>query len=149
MKLKCEIITDASHEEGVFIYAKENDSDAEKIRAFIEGLSERRLMGYAEGEARVLSPDEVYCFTVEDGRVYALTDCERYQIKDRLYKIEEMLDGGDFIKLNQSCIANIKMIESFDASIGGALRVRLKNGYRDYISRRQIKAVKERLGLKI
>ena len=69
--------------------------------------------------------------------------------KKRLYKIEEMLEDDDFIKINQSCIVNIKMIESFDASIGGALMIKLKNGYRDYISRRQIKAVKERLGLKI
>ena len=149
MKLKCEIINDTSHEEGLFIYAKKNDADAEKIRAFVESLSERRLMGYGEGEARVLLPSEVYCFTVEDGRVYALTESERYQIKERLYKIEELLEGGDFIKINQSCVVNIKVIESFDASIGGALMIRLKNGYRDYISRRQIKTVKERLGLKI
>ena len=149
MKLKCEIITDDLHEEGVFIYAGKNDEDAEKIRAVVESLSERRLMGYSEGEARVLLPSEVYCFTVEDGKIYALTEGERYQIKERLYKIEEMLEDDDFIKINQSCIVNIKMIESFDASLGGALRVKLKNGYRDYISRRQIKAVKERLGLKI
>ena len=135
MKLKCEIITGTSHEEGVFIYARENDADAEKIRAFVESLSECRLMGYTEWEARVLLPGEVYCFIVEDSKVYALTDSARYQIKDRLYKIEEMLEGGDFIKINQSCIVNVKAIESFDASIGGALMVRLKNGYRDYISR--------------
>ena len=60
-----------------------------------------------------------------------------------------MLDGSDFVKLNQSCIVNIKKIECFDASLGGALKVTLKNGYRDYVSRRQLKAVKERLGLKI
>ena len=105
-------------------------------------------MGYNEREARVLSPDEIYCVTVEDSRVYALTKSEKYQLKERLYKVEELI-GGDFVKLNQSCIVNIKMIESFDASIGGSLRVKLKNGYRDYVSRRQIKTVKERLGLKI
>ena len=149
MKLKCEIINDSDHEEGVFIYAPKGDANAEKIREFVESLSEQKLVGYSERGARVLVPSEIYCFIVEDGKVYAISESEKYQIKDRLYKIEEMLEGSDFVKLNQSCVANIKMIESFDASIGGALMVTLKNGYRDYVSRRQIKSVKERLGLKI
>ena len=150
MKLKCEIISDKRHEEGVFIYAPADDADAQKIKAFVDSLlsSEHTLMGYSEREARVLSPDEIYCVTVEDSRVYALTKSEKYQLRERLYKVEEMI-GDDFVKLNQSCIVNIKMIDSFDASLGGSLRVKLKNGYRDYVSRRQIKAVKERIGLKI
>lgn len=149
MKLKCEIVNDSDHEEGVFIYAPKGDANAEKIREFVESLSEQKLVGYSERGARVLVPSEMYCFIVEDGKVYAISESEKYQIKDRLYKIEEMLEGSDFVKLNQSCVANIKMIESFDASIGGALMVTLKNGYRDYVSRRQIKSVKERLGLRI
>ena len=148
MKLKCEIITDGKREEGVFIYAKVGDLDAERIRAFVESLSECRLMGYSDRESRLLLQDEIYCFTVEGGKVYALTESERWLIKERLYRIEEVL-GEDFLRLNQSCIVNIKTIKSFDASIGGALTVRLKNGYRDYVSRRQLKAVKERMGLRI
>ena len=149
MKLKCEIVTDGQHEEGVFIYAPEGDGDAERIRAFVESLYTCRLMGYGEREARVLSQDEICCFIVEDGKVYALVGREKYLIKERLYRIEEALDRSEFIKLNQSCVANIKMIKSFDASISGTLGVTFKNGYRDYISRRQLKSVKERLGLKI
>ena len=150
MKLKCEIISDDKEREGVFIYAPADDADAQRIKAFVESLasSDQMLMGYGEGEARVLTPDEVYCVVVEDNRVYALTKSEKYQLRERLYKVEEMI-GDDFVKLNQSCIVNIKMIDSFDASLGGSLRVTLKNGYRDYVSRRQIKAVKERMGLKI
>ena len=150
MKLKCKIINDTAHEEGVFIYAPAGDADAEKIRAFVESLSEQgqKLVGYNEREARVLLQDEITCFIVEDTKVYALVELEKYQIKERLYKIEERLDN-DFVKLNQSCVANIRKIKGFDASLGGALRVTFKNGYRDYVSRRHLKAVKERLGLKI
>ena len=151
MKLKCEIISDDKEREGVFIYAPADDADAQRIKAFVESLasSDQMLVGYGEGEARVLTPDEVYCVVVEDNRVYALTKGEKYQLKERLYRVEELLCGFDFVKLNQSCIVNIKMIEGFEASLGGALRVTLKNGYRDYVSRRQIKIVKERLGLRI
>ena len=54
----------------------------------------------------------------------------------------------DFLKINQSCIVSIDRIERFDVTPGGALTVIMKNGYKDYVSRRQMKAVKERLGIK-
>ena len=52
-----------------------------------------------------------------------------------------------FVKLNQSCLANIKQIKEFKASIGGSVMVIFQNGYKDYISRRELKNVKERIGL--
>ncbi len=71
---------------------------------------------------------------------------EEILIYARLYNIEEMLNK-DFIKINQSSIANISKIQKFDASISGTLKVIFKNGYTDYVSRRNIKKVKERIGL--
>ena len=64
----------------------------------------------------------------------------------RLYSIEEKL-SEDFIKINQSTVINIKKIQRFDVSVTGTLKVIMKNGYTDYVSRRRIKNVKERLGL--
>ena len=68
-------------------------------------------------------------------------------IKMRLYEIEEKL-GDDFVKINQSTVVNVKMIEKFSVSFGASLTVHLKTGRRDYVSRRQLKAVKERMGIK-
>ena len=76
----------------------------------------------------------------------ALTECDRLQLKMRLYQLEEKFSDR-FVKINQSCLVNMDKIARFDASIGGALMVTLKNGYKDYISRRQVKAVKDRVGL--
>ena len=50
--------------------------------------------------------NEIYCFTVENGKVYAVCEKQKYFIKKRPFALEEML-GDDFIKINQSCIANI------------------------------------------
>jgi hypothetical protein len=76
-----------------------------------------------------------------------LTGAETLQLKQRLYEIEKVLPET-FVKINQSCLCNIRKISKFGASLGGSLTVILKNGYKDYVSRRQIKAVKERFGLK-
>ena len=85
-------------------------------------------------------------FTVEDNRVFAETVGGKYRLRHRLREIEEKMPA-DFIKINQSCLANINMIERFDASVSGSLLVKLKNGSTDYVSRRQLKTVKERFGL--
>ena len=52
-----------------------------------------------------------------------------------------------YVKINQSCYANIKNIKKFESTIGGSLKVIFKNNYVDYISRRELKNVKERMGL--
>jgi DNA-binding LytR/AlgR family response regulator len=48
-----------------------------------------------------------------------------------------------------SCIANLSKIKKFNASFSGSLSVVFKNGYTDYVSRRSVKFIKERLGLKL
>ena len=42
---------------------------------------------------------------------------------------------------------NVSKIKLFDVNFGGALKVILKSGYSDYVSRRQVKNVKEWLGI--
>lgn len=143
--MKCVITIDKEHEEEVLIFAHEKTKLVEDIINLIN--NENMFTGYSEGEIHRLNLSEISCFTVEDNKVYALTDKDKLQIKHRLYQVEEKL-SDDFVKINQSCIANIKKIKKFDSSVSGMLTVTLKNGYRDYVSRRNLKSVKERLGVK-
>ncbi len=143
--MKCIITIDKEHEEEILIFAHEKTKLVDDIINLIN--SENVFTGYYDGEIHRLDLSEICCFTVEDNKVYALTDKNKFLIKSRLYQIEEKL-SGDFVKINQSCIANIKKIRKFDTSVSGMLTVTFKNGYRDYVSRRNIKSVKERLGVK-
>lgn len=144
MKLK--IFIDKNHEEEILIYAHEKSELVDSIEKLLSDADEP-LVGYTEKEAVRLDVADVCCFTVEDNKVYAVTEKEKLRLKERLYQIEERLPDN-FIKINQSCIANIRKIELFDASISGTLSVIFKNRHRDYVSRRNLKHVKERLGIK-
>lgn len=143
--MKCTLIITDEHEEEVVIYARERTKLTNDIEMLVCG-SVPELIGYKENEVVKLNSDLISCFTVEGNKVYALTDSEKLQIKLRLYQLEEMLPDA-FVKINQSCIANIRKIERFDTSVSGTLLIKFKNGYKDYVSRRQMKAVKERFGL--
>ena len=142
--MKCKIIIDKAHEEEVIGYVHEKNVLAEKIENIVLGSS-KQLLGFDGRSINVLDDSEIYCFTVEDGKVYALTHSEKLRLKQRLYEVEECI-GSSFVKINQSCIVNMNKIHKFDASFSGGLSVIMKNGYKDYISRRQLKKVKERMG---
>jgi len=134
-------------EERVIVLVRERSSLTDEIERLVnQGTKE--LMGYGEKEIIKLNSNDVECFTVEESKVFAILGNERFRVRERLYVIEEML-GEVFVKINQSCIANIKKIEKFETSIAGAIRVVFVGGHKDYISRRQLKAVKERIGFKL
>ena len=145
--MKHTTVIDPRREEEVVIYAKQRTREIAELESYLDRL-DTELVGYGEsGQILPLRPAEVHCFTVEDGRVCALTDKERLTVRLPLYAIEEML-SEDFVRINQSCLGNVRRIARFDASIGGSLMVIFGNGHRDYVSRRQLKTVKERMGIK-
>ena len=143
--MKCEIIIDENATNRVVIYTDKKTALTQTIEKLCAD-DDLSLVGYKEREAVVLDITQVNCFVIEADKVYALTQSGKYLLKSRLYRIEEML-SDNFIKINQSCIANIKMIKRFDASISGQLTVYFNNGYRDYVSRRNVKAIKQKFGL--
>ncbi|MBE6801921.1 MAG: LytTR family transcriptional regulator [Ruminococcaceae bacterium] len=137
---------DKHREEEVIVYAHEKNQIVYEIERIVQ-QSNHDLFGYTETEAKKLNLLDVNCFITESNKTYAITN-EKLQVKMRLYEVEGILNDS-FIKINQSCIANIRQIEKIEATFSGSLSVVFKNGYTDYISRRNLKAVKERLGVKL
>lgn len=145
MFMKCTVILDADREEEVIIYAHSHNEIIEAIKNITDGNT-KELNGYLRGEIFKLNIKDIYLFTIEDSKLYAYSESQKYLIKTRLCNIENLLDNN-FVKINKSSIANISKIQKFDASIYGTLKVVFKNGQIDYVSRRNLKKVKERLGL--
>lgn len=143
--MKFKLFINKEQEEQVIVYAHNKSELTDAIEQLIAETTVE-LNGYKDREVIRLTASEIYCFIVENNRVYALTQTDKLQLRCRLYQLEEAL-ADSFVKINQSCLINIKMIARFDASLSGSLNVRLKNGYSDFVSRRNVKAVKERFGL--
>lgn len=143
MKLK--IFIDKNREEEVIIYCREKNH----ITDCIEELFKEQIplfLGQNENGYKKLNSNEIFAFTVEDNKIFALVKNDRYRIKTRLYQLEEILPEN-YVKINQSSIINLDKIDRFGAGFSGALTVTLKNGFCDYVSRRNLKSVKERLGV--
>lgn len=140
------IFIDETKDEEILIYAHEKTPLIEEIERLV-AESSLDLVGYTDTEAKKINLINVNCFISEDNKVFAMTD-EKLQIKLRLYQLEDMLDDN-FIKINKSCIANIRQVKKVRATFSGSISVVFNNSYEDYISRRNLKSVKERLGVKL
>lgn len=143
--MKYKTVIDPECEEIVIIRAPEYNDRIRNIEKFLASDEAGELVGYVGESIIPLDVSEVSAFISEGGAVYAIRCGKRLLIKERLYALEERL-GTRFVRINQSCIANITKIARFDASLSGSLAVVFKDGYRDYISRRRLKSVKERIG---
>ena len=130
----------------VVVYAKSKNDIVKQIQEICE-MSESDITLYDEGFIKKVSASSIECFFTYGEKVYALYEGEKYLVKKRLYELSEEYNDT-FIYINQGCLANLLYIDNFDCSIVGTLLVYFKSGYKDYASRRQIKNIKERLGIR-
>ena len=80
------------------------------------------------------------------GRVSAATEKGEYSLRMRLYEIEEKLCSGNFVRISNSEIINLKKVKNFDLSFTGTILVRLSDGTTAYVSRRYVSKIKKILG---
>ncbi|MBR3766649.1 MAG: LytTR family transcriptional regulator [Clostridia bacterium] len=142
--MKLNVFVDKTKEEKIDIYIHEKRKIVDDIERLLS--CENELLGFINGEIYKLYFSDIVLFSVENEKIKAFTNNEEFTVKERLYMIEEKMPDY-FIKLNQSAIGNLRAIKKFDCSVSGTLKVTFNNGLTDFVSRRQVKAVKERLGL--
>lgn len=107
----------------------------------------RRLRGYTQDGIHFLMPDDIFYFDTVDQKVFAYCDSEMYEVKEKLYELENMLSVRNFIRSSKSNILNIDKIISISPAFGGRFEAVLLNQEKTIISRQYVPVLKERLGL--
>ena len=143
--MKYTLILDETKEETITIIAHKKNELITEIEKLIN-KEKFILFGFIGDDIVPLDLSDVYAIYTSDNKVYAKTKSETLLLRERLYRIEENI-SDDFIKINQGCIINLKKVLKFESNLNASIKVVLKNGFSDYISRRELKNVKRRLGL--
>ena len=89
--MKFTLIIDNTAEEEIIIKGKSYKPVFDRIKELIEEENNQQLIGYKDEEIVVLNLFDVSCFICESNKVYALVNNEKYQVKLRLYQIEEKI----------------------------------------------------------
>lgn len=94
----------------------------------------------------VLEPSEIYMLRMENEQLHVYCQQKSYISGKRLYEMEKLLGSG-FMRISKSTLINLKQIKSVEPSFHGTMLVILKNGNKDYISRKYLPTFKKYLGI--
>ena len=107
----------------------------------------RLLAGFKKETVSLLEQEKIIRIYAANSKVFAVTEDNEYQVRLRLYELEDRLDRKFFVRISNSEIINLRKIEEFDMSFTGTICVSLTNGAVTYVSRRYIAKIKQLLGL--
>lgn len=121
----------------------------EEVQRAVHLLTEERadLISAAEEEKIVmLHPEDIYLIRAESDKTTLYTAKRQYRSNRRLYELERLL-GKNFMRISKGVIINLQLLDYVAPSLGGVMVLVMKNGQRDYISRKYLPAFKRYLGL--
>ena len=107
--------------------------------------STSQIVGMKDNKIYLIKSDEIILFYSEGKNNYCRTQNGIFKIKEKLYELEEKLSKEYFVRISNSCIINLKYVDSFDTSIIGTIEVIFKDETKEYVSRRRIKEVMKKI----
>ena len=130
-------------EEGVILQYIRLTKDFEEIKEYVQHKGEA-LIGYTQTNERVsVRVEDILYFETVDGLVFAYTvDCV-YEIKGRLYQVEEKVSRRTICRASKTMIVNVEHITSVRTALNGRLYARMENGEEILITRRYAREIED------
>lgn len=103
-------------ETSVLVRTDRMTEDTERLLRKLRAWSEPMLLGFRGEAVSPLDEASISRIYAQQGRVCASTDEGEFQLRQRLYELEERLEGADFVRISNSELINLKRVRSFDLS---------------------------------
>lgn len=106
------------------------------------------LVGKKKDGYELLKTDDVIFFEADGNYTYCQTRNSRFEIKKRLYELEENFSSRGFIRISKSVLVNILMIKEIIPWFGGRLLLKFKEiGAEVEVSRNNVQLFKKYLDM--
>lgn len=132
----------------VVIHTGEITPQIQKLAAYIQNMgtaASAAIAVYDEDNIVIVSPEEIYMIVSQGRYVNVYCKDNEYLSKKCLYEFENILQNN-FIRISKTTLVNLQQIKRVEPSFNGMLVV-LKNGRKDYISRKYLPKFKKSLGI--
>ena len=146
MKIDIQIQPEAK-ETKVVIYTSEITDEVQEILNNLKENEKKRIVGIKDERIYILNSEDIFYFYSEDKKVFAQAEKTNYEIKEKLYKLEEDLKNNSFIRISKFAIANVDKIKNLELFFNGNICINFFNGKQEYISRRYVSKFKEYLNM--
>lgn len=146
MKIRIDL-EEAVEEEEIIIRCSSLTPEILELQKLLsENFTRKQSIAFYKGDARVYVPEEEILFfeTEQDGiSAHSVDDC--YQIRYRLYELEELLPRY-FMRVSKSTILNTRKIFSIDKNIYASSVVTFRGTHKQvFVSRHYFKPLVEKL----
>ncbi|MDR0854186.1 MAG: LytTR family transcriptional regulator [Clostridiales Family XIII bacterium] len=150
MNIRIDIDDKLSEVEVVIRTPSVNDDALEVQNAVLKalsGLAEKAKLRLTKGEKDFYLPvTDIIFFESDGGKTFAHTAGDVFEVKMRLYELEEILPSS-FIRVSKSAIIGVKEILSIEKNPVGPSMVGFRNSHKRLsVSRQYYKILQDKLG---
>lgn len=130
-----------SGENAVILEYVEWTAEFDKLCDYIEGRK-RQIVGYGQNkEVYQIKLDSILYFEAVGELVFAYTKTQVYEIKMRLYQVEELAKPNNFLRASKSFLINLRKIRKVRPALNGRFVATMDNDEEVLISRQYAKEV--------
>lgn len=146
MQIEIRIDAECKEPKVIILTEKMTDEVAEILKKLSETIP-HMLAGFRDDTLEILDQAQISRIYAQSGKILAQTEKGEFELRLRLYELEERLDKSSFVRISNSEIINLKKVKNFDLSYTGTICVNLLDGTVTYVSRRYVAKIKQVLGI--
>ena len=146
--MKIKLIIDKRYTEPeIHICNEEKNNETERLAQIVSQAVSSTITGYTDNGMELLACESIIRIFTENQKIYAATKEGTYRLHQRLFELEEILDGRRFTRISNSEIVNLRKIKRLDTSITGTIQMYLQEDIKTFVSRRYVSKIKKVLGI--
>lgn len=104
--------------------------------------SKKTIVGYTQDKTvSIIRLSDILYFEAVGELVFAYTSTKMYDIKMRLYQVEEYVGQNNILRASKSILLNLNKVESFRSAQNGRIIATIENGEEIIVSRSYAKNI--------
>lgn len=131
----------------VTIKCKKQDAFVERLIAALK-IIDKQIMVIHEGNMTSIDLADILYIESVDRKCFIYTVNKVYESFNKLYELEQQLEQYLFVRINKSCVVNLKNIDSIKTYLDRRLLITMSNNEQLIVSRQYAGGIKTLLGVK-
>jgi DNA-binding LytR/AlgR family response regulator len=120
------------------------NENIEKIITAIR-VTDMKLIGIKDGQKHIIDAQKIIYIETVDKRTILWTASDVFETSLKLYELEQLLQGSDFMRAGKSTLFNFNYIKSLKNELDGRIILTMETGIMVVVSRQFAPFVKRKL----